>query len=346
VTRRPYSFGKGSGRGHLPGPLTWKYYDGLAGYSATQLWPVLRELEELGVASDSLATSSGLRRALCGAHGPEVRSSLQRAQSALSIRPPVDESRLLESMEAAEAAGRVGRVAFGSELTALDCAMGDLKVEGFKASGLAVAPPIRFDMDVDFEWQPVDSQRLLLWAGQWGKQELVARALFRFHFEEQRSLTSRSTLVAAARSAGIGEAAGAAFLDGPLLRAEVLDGYDRHMRCGIRWPPFLVLNGPGGSGGPFRDGSKDCLVVRGSAEAFADAFERIWAETFAFESVPSCLGEDDPNVSRDSWRWSRWYWQQDGESSRWSGSSKKGAWSAGWSRSRCWDSWSERRKQW
>merc|ERR1719414_1855040 len=72
-------------------------------------------------------------------------------------------------MEVAEAKGRVGRIAFASELTALDCAIGDLKVAKMKASGLDASPAIRFNMDVDFVWQPIESQRLLLWAKQQGK---------------------------------------------------------------------------------------------------------------------------------------------------------------------------------
>ena len=39
VKRHPYSFGLGSGRLNMPGPARWKYYDGLAGYSQTQLSP-------------------------------------------------------------------------------------------------------------------------------------------------------------------------------------------------------------------------------------------------------------------------------------------------------------------
>lgn len=281
VTRRPYSFGQGSGRGNLPGPPSWKYYDGLAGFSATVIWPMLRELESLGITMDSLETSSGLYEILGGAHKAKVMISLEHAQSALGVEP-VGSEVLLKSMQVAESAGRVGRVAFGTTLTALDCAMGDLKVAKFVASGLCANPPIHFNMDVDFQWEPIDSQRLLLWAQEHGKQETVAQTLFHLHFEQQQSLSWRSTLLAAARSAGLDEALCAAFLDGEYLRAEVLKGYNQHMRCGIRWPPFLVINAPGSNGGPFRDGSRSCMVVRGSSEAFAEAFERIWLESDAF----------------------------------------------------------------
>lgn len=316
VSRRPYSFGRGSGRGHVAGPRSWKYYDGLAGYAATLIWPILKGLEELGVTADSLETPSGLREALSGPHESEVRASLRHAQGALGVGP-VDERSILESMVAAEHAGRVGRIAFGSRLTALDCAFGDLKVEKFKAAGLATTPAINFNLDVDFQWEPVDSQRLLLWARGQGKQEAVARCLFRLHFEEQQSLSCRRSLLAAASSAGIDAAECAEFLDGDLLRADVLQGYDQHMRCGIRWPPFIVLNGPGSNGGPFRDGSRSCMVVRGSAEAFAEAFERLWSASHAWISIPPTLDDEGAILPPDTRAWKQRHQGRDAKLHRW-----------------------------
>lgn len=302
VSRRPFSFGRGSGRGGMAGPKSWKYYDGLAGYSATHVWPILDEMLTGSIAPDALATSCGLRAALSSPEVSTVVSSLKRIQRTLGVEP-VPEECVLECMEAAERDGRIGRVAFGSKLTALDCAMGDLKIRKMKASGLAATPPIYFNMDVDFEWEPIDSQRLLLWTQRFGKQDIVARELFRLHFEEQRSLTWRSTLLAASQAAFIDDASVVEFLDGGSLRAEVLHGYDTHMKSGIRWPPFLVLNGPGTNGGPFRDGTRSCMVVRGSPEAFAEAFECIWRKSVAFSPLPPSLADNKNTYEgRRSWK--------------------------------------------
>lgn len=310
VTRRPYSFGKGSRRGKLPGPQCWKYYDGLAGFSATVIWPILTDLQEMGISLKSLETSVGLSEALSGIHKPHIIAALRHAQKSLGVEP-VDEQFLLKSMAEAEDGGRVGRVAFGSQLTALDCAIGDLKVEKFKASGLCTSPPINFNMDVDFQWEPIDSQRLLLWAKEDGKQDIVAKTLFHLHFEQRQSLSWRSTLLTAAQAAGIDEADCASFLDGDYLRSEVLEGYDQHMRCGIHWPPFFALNGPGSNGGPFRDGTRSCMVVRGSAKAFAEAFEQIWSDSAAV--ISSTASPHDQSLSRhdQAWKWKRARGRQD-----------------------------------
>ena len=52
---------------------------------------------------------------------------------------------------------------------------------------LAGQAGIKFDYDVPAQWQPVDSQRLLLWAGRHGKQEEYMTALNKRHFEVRRT---------------------------------------------------------------------------------------------------------------------------------------------------------------
>lgn len=306
VKRHPYSFGLGSGRMNLPGPGKWKYYDGLAGYSQTQLSSEF----------NAVHSSADLRSAIAG-----TDLSLTQLLPALAAAwkdaggSSIDE--LLHQMEEAEANGRVGRTAFGSKLRALDCAFGNLRVEKFKAMGRAVEPPINFDMDVDFEWQPVDSQRLVLWASLVGKQEEVASALWKLHFEKRASLTQRSTLLLAAGEVGLDHDACEHFLNSGEMIQDVIDGYKlATAKHRIHWPPFFVLNGPSTNGGPFRNGSWSASIVRGPPEAFAEAFEQIWKWH---------------NHSNWNWRtwwqeWDTWNSEQDDDRCRWN----QDRWHRGW----------------
>ena len=63
------------------------------------------------------------------------------------------------------------------------------KPDGVSAAG------IKFDFSVNTDWQPVNSQRLLLWAGKFGKQEEFMTALNKRHFEQRKSASEDATLV-------------------------------------------------------------------------------------------------------------------------------------------------------
>ena len=69
--------------------------------------------------------------------------------------------------------------------------------------------------------QPIESQRLLLWAGRFGLQEEFMTAMNKRHFQQKQSASERETLLAAAEEVGLDTAAATAFLDGDELEAEV-----------------------------------------------------------------------------------------------------------------------------
>jgi predicted DsbA family dithiol-disulfide isomerase len=77
----------------------------------------------------------------------------------------------------------------------------------------AAAAGITFDYDVLAQWQPVESQRILLWAGRFGLQEEFITAMNYRHFQRKQSASSRPTLLAAAEEVGLDVAAATAFLD-------------------------------------------------------------------------------------------------------------------------------------
>ena len=129
---------------------------------------------------------------------------------------------------------------------------------------------ITFDYNVLAQWQPIDSQRLLLWAGRFGKQEEFMSALNKRHFELRQSASDRSTLLAAATEVGLDTDAAAAFLETDELTAEVWRSYGRTIReKRIHSIPLFALSVPeiDAVGGPFRaPGKSEAYVVRGSMD--------------------------------------------------------------------------------
>jgi len=146
---------------------------------------------------------------------------------------------------------------------------------------LGAAAGIQFDLEVKAQYQPIESQRLLLWAGRFGLQEEFMSALNALHFEQRESASLRSTLLAAATQAGCDGEAAAAFLDTDELESEVWQSYGSTIReAGISAIPLFAFSVPalGAVGGPFRAaGPFESYVVRGSSseERFLGLFELI-----------------------------------------------------------------------
>ena len=157
-------------------------------------------------------------------------------------------------------------------------------------SELGAAAGIAFRYDVRTNWQPVDSQRLLLWAGRAGKQELFMSALNHRHFERAESASERPSLLAAAEEAGLDVAAAASFLDTDELRAEVWRSYgDTIRRHGIHAIPLFVFHhaASGAVGGPFRarGEGREPWTTNGSMDAdyFLTVFSEIRAHALKSE---------------------------------------------------------------
>ena len=166
---------------------------------------------------------------------------------------------------------------------------------------------IEFDLDVKAQYQPVESQRLLLWAGRFGLQEEFMSALNALHFEKRQSASMRSTLLAAAAAVGLDVAAAEAFLDGDELHDDVWRSYGTTIReAGIRAIPLFAFSVPelGATGGPFRDaGEYEAYIVRGSSseESFVKLFELILRDSTKGGRV-----YDEPSFEfrKDEW-WAR-----------------------------------------
>lgn len=176
------------------------------------------------------------------------------------------------------------------------------KMKPFLALGESAG--ISFDLEVKAQYQPVESQRLLLWAGRYGLQEEFMSTLNRYHFEERQSASVRSTLLSAATEVGLDVQAAEAFLDSDELDDEVWRSYGATIReAGIHAIPLFAFSVPqlDALGGPFRDaGEFEAYLVRGSSgeDNFLQLFELIHRDVTAGTRV---YDEASFSFRKDEW---------------------------------------------
>ena len=150
---------------------------------------------------------------------------------------------------------------------------------------------IQFDYNVLAQWQPIDSQRMLLWAGRYGKQEEFMSALNKRHFEQRQSASDRHTLLTAAAEVGLDHEAADAFLRTDELADVVWRSYGRTIReLNIHSIPLFALSVPeiDAVGGPFRaPGHAEAYVVRGSMDHdyFLHLFEVVLRDVMAGKRI-------------------------------------------------------------
>lgn len=169
----------------------------------------------------------------------------------------------------------------GDDVARRDAAEAGMRVLGRRCG-------VELDYGVRTNWQPVDSQRAMLWARRFGLAEDFMDALGHAHFERRESASHRPTLVAAARDAGLDGDALARFLDTKELVDDVWASFGGTIRDkGIHAIPYFVF-GPPGVRTPFRDaGVLAAETVNGSGDpaAFLAVFEALLAR-----ALPERLG--------------------------------------------------------
>lgn len=141
---------------------------------------------------------------------------------------------------------------------------------------LGLKAGIKLDYNVQTNWQPVKSQRLMLWASRYGKQELYMDVLAKKHFENRTSASHTDTLLRVAEEVGLDVAAARQFLATDELEDVVWASYRSTIHeKGIHAIPFFVFNTNNTDGGPFRSGKGDATIVRGSGDiaTFREMFE-------------------------------------------------------------------------
>lgn len=179
---------------------------------------------------------------------------------------------------------------------------------------LGGAAGIKFRFDVKTNWQPIDSQRLLLWAGRFGKQEEFMSAMNHRHFENAESASDRNAILKAAEDVGLPVDEANAFLDTNELHDEVWKSYGDTINVqGIHSIPLFVFNVPSTHrvGGPFREhlrtpGQKwaDPYTVNGSMDAarFLDIFEMIFYDINALATSMAKVDIKNENANESDVR--------------------------------------------
>lgn len=157
---------------------------------------------------------------------------------------------------------------------------------------------IEFDFSVRTHWQPIESQRLLRWAGRNGKQEDFMSSLNRRHFEQGAtgaSASERATLLSAAEEVGLDVDAARSFLETDELVADVWKSYgDTIHGKGIHSIPLFVFSMPqlGLVGGPLRPGPGTPFVLNGSMDCptFLRTFEAALTRLVEAQASAPLLG--------------------------------------------------------
>mmetsp|Transcript_22318 Transcript_22318/g.30565 ORF Transcript_22318/g.30565 Transcript_22318/m.30565 type:complete len:215 (-) Transcript_22318:127-771(-) len=155
---------------------------------------------------------------------------------------------------------------------------------------LGDAAGISFHVDRSPYYNPLDSQRALLWAARYGKQEELAEVLSRNHFEKAMSSSFRSNVLKAIEETNeLNLAEAKEFLSSNELVEIVLNSYKDNVHLHqIVSIPLVIFNLPqcGIEGGPFRSSSlltttrRAPWIKQGSntPEAFLLSFESMYSE--------------------------------------------------------------------
>ncbi|KAH8069655.1 hypothetical protein JL720_11959 [Aureococcus anophagefferens] len=133
---------------------------------------------------------------------------------------------------------------------------------------------IELDYGVQTNWQPIDSQRSMLWARRFGLAEEFMDHLGHRHFEQRKSASHRATLLDAGRGRP------------RHVRARRVPRLRRARRRRINAIPYFVF-GPVGMRSPFRSGPRAATTVNGSGNP--DEFLRVFEDLLARE-LPADIG--------------------------------------------------------
>ena len=140
------------------------------------------------------------------------------------------------------------------------------KYEQIAAIGRQVGLDMAFDK-IQVQPNTVNAHRLMHYAGEQGRQDAMAEALFRAYFVEGRNLTDLDALADVAAGAGFDRAVIAAYLASPADR-ELVERSDTKLRAGgIQGVPFFIFNRKVGVSGA----QEADVLVRAMAESLGGA---------------------------------------------------------------------------
>lgn len=115
------------------------------------------------------------------------------------------------------------------------------KYDRVAAVGREVGLDLAFDK-IKVQPNTIDAHRLLQYAGERGRQDEMAEALFRAYFVEGVDLTDRAALADVAASAGLERDAVAAYLASGADRDTITNADVKLRTGGIQGVPFFIFN--------------------------------------------------------------------------------------------------------
>lgn len=142
---------------------------------------------------------------------------------------------------------------------------------------------IKFVFDQQTVWHPTASQRLLLWAGEFGKSEIFMENVNRLHFEEGKSVALQETLMEAVHQSGLDVEDAVALLETDKFEEEVWKSFEETMNVyHIHSIPYFVFHVPDlNMVSPFQDSNhatQSPWIVNGSMNSnfFLELFEEMF----------------------------------------------------------------------
>lgn len=276
VTRHPFSFrGSQHPSSKEEQDITWKWKDDLNIYAGDEIEQYLHAMGLPYRTIEILRTPGGVREAL---DEPTEHRDELKVLEIISRKRRADEPWTVENLQK-----RIKTITDddlrkprGKQISELDIIAGDNYKAGLQALGDSV--DIAFNFDVNFRWYPVESQRVLLYAIQFGASESFADALARRHFTMGQASGDRSTVLDAAEEVGLDRDAVEKMLtETKDYEDEVWKSYqDTTGKHRISSIPFFTFNGPDTNGGKFRSGGPFSgeLTVNGSGNV--DQFLRVF----------------------------------------------------------------------
>ena len=258
---------------------TWTWHDGLNTYAGDDME---RSLIHMGLYHDvvkDLRSPGGIQRAL-EREDFSILKTLERASvmKGFSQRlSPDNLQKIVDNMDPEELAGGYarGKLQEGSELDAI--AGNEFRI---MLQEIASDADIHFEYNVNFQWYPVDSQRVLIYARQFGAAEAYADALARRHFTKGMPSGSRDAVLDAAKEVGLDLTTVEDMLNGEDYKQQVWQSYyDTIAKHRIHSIPNFTFNGPMTNGGKFRPGGLQSGEVTisgsGNVQQFLAVLEHI-----------------------------------------------------------------------
>jgi len=291
VVRHPYSFRGGAPKDEMMmtkttdatndphGLETWTWHNGLNTYAGDDLE---QALFQSGLYQDDikdLRSPGGLQRAL-NKPNHSLLKTLERVSVIKGynlVWTPDNLRKAIQTMNADDLGS--GHPARGKRVgSEVDVLAGNEFRQMLQ--DIASDAAIQFEYNVNFQWYPIDSQRVLLYARQFGAAEAYSDALARRHFTKGLPSGSRNTVLDATKEVGLDVDLVEEMLNGEDFKQQVLQSYhDTIAKHRIHSIPNFTFNGPKTNGGKFRPNGVHSGEVTisgsGSVGQFLSVFEHI-----------------------------------------------------------------------